>query len=120
MLVVVQHRDADILQALYFRQEAVGFRPGMADEEVGGADGDIHIEIRIQPLPGAPEKANLIATLGRGPGGLVLSGHTDTVPYDEHLWQFSPFDVTERDDRSSVNGPKHKRITLLNLAPLTS
>ena len=29
-----------------------------------------------------PRKANLVATLGSGPGGLVLAGHTDTVPYD--------------------------------------
>ena len=35
-------------------------------------------------------KANLIATLGSGPGGLVLSGHTDTVPFDEGRWQSDP------------------------------
>lgn len=44
-------------------------------------------------------KANLIATLGSGSGGLVLSGHTDTVPCDESLWSSSPFELSERDDR---------------------
>lgn len=44
-------------------------------------------------------KANLIATLGSGPGGLVLSGHTDTVPYDDGLWQTDPLAITERDNR---------------------
>jgi acetylornithine deacetylase len=39
----------------------------------------------VMPLPGRPGKANLIATLGAGSGGLVLSGHTDTVPFDEAL-----------------------------------
>ena len=34
----------------------------------------------VMPVPGHPEKANLIATLGSGPGELVLAGHTDTVP----------------------------------------
>ena len=34
-------------------------------------------------------KCNLIATLGSGPGGLVLAGHTDTVPFDEELWSLS-------------------------------
>lgn len=42
---------------------------------------------------------NLIATLGRGPGGLVLAGHTDTVPCDPELWNSDPFALTERDDR---------------------
>lgn len=53
----------------------------------------------IIPLPGDNRKANLVATLGTGPGGLVLSGHTDTVPYDEGLWQVNPLQLTERDNR---------------------
>lgn len=47
----------------------------------------------------APGKANLIATLGSGSGGLVLSGHTDTVPYDDSRWQSDPFTLTERDNK---------------------
>ncbi len=53
----------------------------------------------LQPIPDAPDKANLIATLGRGEGGLVLAGHTDTVPYDETGWTSDPFRLTERDGR---------------------
>ncbi len=44
-------------------------------------------------------KANLIATLGSGPGGLVLAGHTDTVPFDEGRWRSDPLCLTERDQR---------------------
>lgn len=44
-------------------------------------------------------KANLIATYGRGEGGLILSGHTDTVPFDEGKWQTDPFRLTESDNR---------------------
>lgn len=55
--------------------------------------------VRIEPLPGRPDKANLIATLGRGPGGLVLAGHTDTVPYDAGRWRFDPFGGTVADGR---------------------
>ncbi|MDB2384506.1 acetylornithine deacetylase [Endozoicomonas sp.] len=51
-------------------------------------------------MPLAEEgKANLIATLGKGSGGLVLAGHTDTVPCNEALWQSSPFKLTEQDNR---------------------
>lgn len=46
-----------------------------------------------------PGKFNLIATLGSGPGGLVLAGHTDTVPYDAALWQVDPLRLREADDR---------------------
>jgi acetylornithine deacetylase len=53
----------------------------------------------VLPVPGRPGKFNLIAALGRGPGGLVLAGHSDTVPYDEGAWASDPFTLTERDGR---------------------
>lgn len=56
-------------------------------------------DVEILEVPGAPGKFNLIATLGQGPGGLVLSGHTDTVPFDDQRWQSDPFTLTERDGR---------------------
>ena len=47
-------------------------------------------------------KANLLARIG-GDGlageGLVLSGHTDTVPFDAGLWSCDPFEGVERDGR---------------------
>ena len=46
-----------------------------------------------------PRKANLVATLGSGPGGLVLAGHTDTVPYDSSGWRHDPFGGIEADGR---------------------
>ena len=45
------------------------------------------------------DKFNLVATLGSGPGGLVLAGHTDTVPLDEELWSVDPFHLTEKDGK---------------------
>lgn len=53
--------------------------------------------VEIQEL--SHNKANLIATLGSGSGGLILSGHTDTVPYDDTRWNSDPFIATERDQR---------------------
>jgi len=55
--------------------------------------------VRIEALPGDSGKANLIATLGEGEDGLVLSGHTDTVPYDAARWTDDPFVLTERDGK---------------------
>jgi len=51
------------------------------------------------PITGHPGKYNLVASLGRGPDGLVLSGHTDTVPFDDRRWNSDPFTLTEREDR---------------------
>lgn len=53
----------------------------------------------VMEVPGRSGKANLIATLGAGPGGLVLAGHTDTVPYDEERWSYDPFRLTEHGGR---------------------
>ena len=44
-------------------------------------------------------KANLLASLGTGPGGLVLAGHTDTVPFDEGRWSSDPLRLSQRDQR---------------------
>ena len=60
---------------------------------------NIGFTVEIQPLPDQPTKANMIARIGDGEDGLVLSGHTDTVPCDEHLWQVDPFKFTHQDDR---------------------
>ncbi len=47
----------------------------------------------------AENKVNLVATYGTGAGGLVLAGHTDTVPCNEQLWTSDPFVLSERDNR---------------------
>lgn len=60
---------------------------------------DMGFHTEILPVNANGSKANLIATLGSGPGGLVLSGHTDTVPYDDGLWKSNPLSIVERDNR---------------------
>ena len=47
--------------------------------------GDLGFACEVQTI--APGKANLLATYGSGPGGLVLAGHSDTVPFDAALAQ---------------------------------
>lgn len=41
-----------------------------------------------------PTKYNLMAKYGEGDGGLMFSGHTDTVPYDVDKWSYPAFDLT--------------------------
>lgn len=60
---------------------------------------DLGFHTEIMPVGSNSNKANLIATLGSGEDGLVLSGHTDTVPYDEGRWQSDPFRLGEVDNR---------------------
>lgn len=45
-------------------------------------------------------KANLFATLGEGkPAGVILSGHTDTVPWDGQDWTTDPLGAVVQDGR---------------------
>ena len=45
-------------------------------------------------------KANLFATLGEGkPGGVILSGHTDTVPWDGQAWSLDPLSAAVQEGR---------------------
>jgi len=60
---------------------------------------DMGFTTQIMPVSQDGAKANLIATLGSGPGGLVLAGHSDTVPFDEGRWQSDPLGLSERDNR---------------------
>ncbi len=56
-------------------------------------------KIEIVPIPGHRNKFNLVASAGSGSEGLVLSGHTDTVPFDEEKWHSDPLQLVERDNR---------------------
>ncbi len=56
-------------------------------------------KIDIQCVDKERKKFNLLASLGTGPGGLILSGHTDTVPCNEKRWNSDPFTLTEKNDR---------------------
>lgn len=57
--------------------------------------------MRVELLPSAhrDDKVNLLATFGEGDDGLVLAGHSDTVPWDESGWRHDPFRVSEDDGK---------------------
>jgi len=71
---------------------------GVVDLVADWAD-ELGFAVQIEALRGQADKANLIATLGQGDDGLVLSGHTDTVPYNAERWTDDPFVLTERDGK---------------------
>lgn len=64
---------------------------------------DLGFKIIVTPIPNTRDKYNLLATYSNNTndtlGGLLLSGHTDTVPFDEGLWTKDPFKVTEFDNK---------------------
>lgn len=68
-------------------------------EQLAGWMQDAGFRVELLDIEGAPDKANLLGTLGSGPGGLVLSGHSDTVPCDAELWRHDPFRLTEESGR---------------------
>jgi len=55
--------------------------------------------ITIQAVPKVKGKFNLLAKLGTGDGGLLLAGHSDTVPFDENRWLSDPLKVTDNDNK---------------------
>ncbi|CAH9054417.1 Acetylornithine deacetylase [Pseudoalteromonas sp. CIP111854] len=55
--------------------------------------------VEITELEAAPGKFNLLAKRGIGHGGLMLAGHTDTVPFDDSRWNFDPFQLKQHDNR---------------------
>ena len=73
--------NLDIIQLLATWFEQVGF------------------SIDIQKVPDTRNKYNLLAKLGSGEGGLLLAGHSDTVPFDENRWQSDPLKVVDKDDK---------------------
>ena len=60
---------------------------------------DLGFKVEMLAVNDAPEKVNVIASLGQGDGGLVLSGHTDTVPFTASDWRQDPFKLTHKDGR---------------------
>ncbi len=59
----------------------------------------LHVPLRLT-YDDDRKKANLFATLGAGkPAGVVLSGHTDTVPWDGQAWTMDPLSAELKDGR---------------------
>ncbi|MEQ3512453.1 acetylornithine deacetylase [Pseudoalteromonas sp. BZB3] len=60
---------------------------------------NLGFQVEITELESAPGKFNLLAKRGEGEGGLMLAGHTDTVPFDDSRWSYDPFKLSEVDNK---------------------
>lgn len=60
---------------------------------------DLGFKTEVEAVAHNPGKFNLVAVRGSGPGGLVLAGHTDTVPCNPERWNSDPFKLSDRDNR---------------------
>ena len=60
---------------------------------------ELGFDVTLIKVKEKPLKYDLLARLGEGDGGLLLSGHTDTVPADPASWKSAPLSLTETEDR---------------------
>ena len=60
---------------------------------------ELGFDVTLIKVKEKPLKYDLLARLGEGDGGLLLSGHTDTVPADPASWKSDPLSLTETEDR---------------------
>lgn len=60
---------------------------------------ELGFTITIQAVPETRNKVNMLAKIGSGEGGLLLCGHSDTVPCDAGTWQSDPFKVKQTDGK---------------------
>ncbi len=71
-------------------------------DKLGGWFEQLGFHIEVNELKQQSGKYNLLARYlpaDATEGGLLLSGHTDTVPWDEGRWTQDPFELREADGR---------------------
>ncbi|WP_417664935.1 acetylornithine deacetylase [Pseudidiomarina sp.] len=71
-------------------------------EKLAGWLESLGFQIDVHELDRQPGKYNLLAHYvpdGMTQGGLLLAGHTDTVPWDEGRWTHDPFKLREENGR---------------------
>lgn len=59
---------------------------------------ELNFSIQIKNIPNT-NKFNMLSSFGTGDGGLLFSGHTDTVDFDENTWTKDPFKLVEKDNK---------------------
>ncbi|RKS87130.1 acetylornithine deacetylase [Orbus hercynius] len=64
---------------------------------------ELGFSISVVAVPNTRNKYNLLATYtndsNQTQGGLLFSGHSDTVPFDDGQWTKNPFKITEENNK---------------------
>ena len=60
---------------------------------------ELKFDVEIYTTSEKSRKFNLVGRLGGGEGGVLFSGHSDTVPCDPDLWSQCPYSVSTKDAR---------------------
>ena len=62
---------------------------------------DFKFNVEMQAVPDLNDKYNVIASIGPEVAneGLLLAGHTDTVPFKEEDWDTNPLELTAKDNK---------------------
>jgi acetylornithine deacetylase len=114
MSAVAQSAAEPSRAALEMIDRLIGFPTVSRDSNLGLIEyaRDYLVKLGVQPhlvYDAREKKANLFCTLADDPArvqsaGIVLSGHTDTVPVDGQDWASDPFRATHRDARIHGRG----------------
>ena len=80
------------------KDPAINHSNAKAASEVATMLEDAGLQVEIRTVPNLPDKHNVVAYAGPDEehAGLLLAGHTDTVPYDSTAWTTDPLVLTER------------------------
>lgn len=109
----VRAAAAPSAEALHLIDSLLGFPTVSRDSNLGLIEFARDYLLRLGARPrlvyeSSGKKANLFCSLGdeaaMKAGGLVLSGHTDTVPVDGQDWTTDPFKATHSADRIYARG----------------
>ena len=74
-------------------------RQSKSQRDPGGWLEALGFRVSLTTVPGHADKCNVTGVLGDGGAGLVLAGHTDTVPFDDGRWTSDPFAATRKEGR---------------------
>lgn len=98
--------DLDLLSQLVSTPSVSSVNPTfdmgnrIISELLGNRLTDTGCRVELMPVPSTgPERFNVVASFGEGPVGIVLGGHTDTVPIDEDQWLTEPFSGEVQENR---------------------
>lgn len=85
--------NSDVIEILATCLEKQGFNIEIVEVAPGKQN------LIAKRIPQYQQHSSLSSAESENHGGLLLAGHTDTVPFDQGRWQFDPLTLTIKDNR---------------------